>query len=693
MTESVWPASLRQPPEHCVGSSSISQVRHHHYLIYPPLSSRGLCIVPNTSHKDFHPDEYYKSSTSEKTNCHRGKGDAGVYGTELSECDSSYSLVNATFDWIAANLKDEIDFVVWTGDSARHDNDESIPRTAAEVLRTNQYLVDRMKMVFADEHNPSQLVVPVIPNIGNNDFLPHNVLLPGPNKWLKHYAEMWRSFIPEEQHHVFEFGGWYAVEAIPNQLAIFSLNTMYFFDRNAGIDDCVTPSEPGFKQMEWLRIQLQQLRERGMKAILIGHVPPVKTPSKALWDETCWQKYNLWMRQYRDVVVGSIYGHMNIDHFVLQDTKDIDIRLLGGIEGDYGLEDYDVGEDVGDFDDYEDEQEIEASPKISSKAKYLCDLRKDWGKIPEVTPLCKGSQQSSADSGPYGTRKKGKKGKKRRAEKKLGGKWAERYHISFVGSSIVPNFFPSMRIVEYNITGLEKTQTWGPKKMPTSPAQLDTNEMAELESEMRHAKAIMKVNKSKPGKGGGKKRKGKGKGKKGKPKDPNLVVPNPPEEKSPPGPAYAPQPLTWTGYTQYYANISLINKQAKNENGDRGEFKYEVEYDTFSDPMYKLADMTVRNYVKLAYRLGLAKNKKVKEDSLGDLAEEDDYTRKENLDVDDQIECQVLDAGKKNRRRKRQSNKAWRRFTRYAFVSTGFEEDMNEGLDEGEHGGGDWDEL
>src|SRR4051812_24178600 len=75
--------------------------------------------------------------------------------------------------------------------------------------------------------------------------------------------------------------------------------------------------------MEWLRIQLQILRDRGMKAILIGHVPPARTDSKLSWDETCWQKFTLIERQYRDMIVSSLFGHMNINHFMLHDFKDL----------------------------------------------------------------------------------------------------------------------------------------------------------------------------------------------------------------------------------------------------------------------------------------------------------------------------------------------------------------------------------
>ncbi|KAL2153927.1 hypothetical protein VTH82DRAFT_2603 [Thermothelomyces myriococcoides] len=227
---------------------------------------------------DFHPDEFYKvhSSTDEDDVCHWGKGPAGSYGAETTDCDSPFSLVNATFDWIEAHLKDKIDFVVWTGDTARHDRDERLPRHADQVLGTNAWIADKFVELFGDKSGEG-MVVPVVPNFGNNDILPHNILLPGPNKWFQSYAHIWRRFIPEEQRHSFEFGGWFSVEVIPGHLAVFSLNTLYFFDRNAGVDGCRDPAEPGYKQMEWLRVQLQFLRERGMKAILIGHVPPART--------------------------------------------------------------------------------------------------------------------------------------------------------------------------------------------------------------------------------------------------------------------------------------------------------------------------------------------------------------------------------------------------------------------------------
>jgi len=57
----------------------------------------------------------------------------------------------------------------------------------------------------------------------------------------------------------------------------------YFFESNKAVDGCDSKSEPGYEQMEWLDIQLSIMRERGMKAIIIGHVPPAWTNAKRTW--------------------------------------------------------------------------------------------------------------------------------------------------------------------------------------------------------------------------------------------------------------------------------------------------------------------------------------------------------------------------------------------------------------------------
>jgi endopolyphosphatase len=709
----------------CTAGSCISRVGHS--------SGIGGITLEETDDvaTDFHPDEYYKvhSSTDEDGACHRGKGPAGPYGAETSDCDSPFSLVNATFDWIAANLKDSIDFVVWTGDSARHDRDEDLPRNADQVLGTNTWISDKFADLFAD--GAKGMTVPVVPTFGNNDILPHNILLPGPNKWFQHYAHIWRRFIPEEQRHSFEFGGWFYVEVIPNKLAVFSLNTLYFFDRNAGVDGCAKPSEPGYKQLEWLSVQLQFLRDRGMKAILMGHVPPARTESKMLWDETCWQKYSLWMHQFRDVVVVGLYGHMNIDHFLIHDNNEVNIAALTAAS-EFGTR-----------------QAMEDELSVQSASDYLMELRHDWAKL---TPPPGEDKDAS------------KQGKRKNRGKKRKDPWGERYHLSLVSPSIVPNYFPTLRVIEYNITGLEDAPTWRDvqqQSIPeTEPSQnqkhLDLRDVP-TEPDDTTTPSITKKNK---------KKKNKSPKEKTPVHDPNLHIPSPPSKTAPPGPAYSPQPLTLTGYTQYFANLTHINNlnltsealNKSNNNGGTGgavdgnddsederrkgwldwlfvpsrwrngkhsgkkpvttprppepnEFGFEVEYSTFEDKIYRLGDLTVNSMVGLAVRIGEAVGKNDEiigsrglregwekggdeawEEGVDDGVEEEDEEEgdddweedgddwEEEKEGDDGGDDEEVDTqkkkdgkgkkGKKGKGRKRKQNKTWMHFLRHAFVCT-----------------------
>lgn len=626
----------------------------------------GLTLIPDA---DFHPDELYRvhTSTEESVACHRGKGLAGSYGAEKTDCDSPFSLVNATFAWIEENLKDDIDFVIWTGDSARHDSDEQNPRHEPEILRTNRAISDKFVETFSTpEHG---LSIPVVPTFGNNDFLPHNIMLPGPNKWFAAYSDIWSRFIPEEQRHSFTFGGWFYVEVIPNRLAVFSLNTMYFFDRNAGVDGCAHPSEPGYKHLDWLRVQLQILRERGVKAILIGHVPPARTESKQNWDETCWQKYTLWLKQYRDVVVGSLYGHMNIDHFLLQDVKDLTPEL--------GLDKFDAR---GSPDE---------SLSISSKEDYLQELRDVWAELPKSVARDMDQEASAEDDEEIesGKKKKGRKHRKKKKKKlaKIGGKYAERYQLSLISPSVVPNYFPTLRVVEYNITGIEDTPVWRDTydlanlPTPLALAEEDTRDYENLED------ILVEIVRKK-----GKKSKGPRK----PPKDHDLIVPLDPPKSSLPGPAYAPQVLTMTGYTQYFANLTHINddipdddvgslldinkwrkgkhdeKEPKHGKPNPRDFQYEVEYNTFTDKMYKLPDLTVKSFLKLAYKMG-------QKDIGGKSETFDAYDEDETSDTNEFADGDMESMDKKdkndkgkNKKNKKEKNKTWLTFLSRAFVGT-----------------------
>ena len=56
----------------------------------------------------------------------------------------------------------------------------------------------------------------------------HNIFAPGPNYQTRAFASLWEDMIPEYEAHTFERGGYFAVEVVPNKLAVLSLNTLYW---------------------------------------------------------------------------------------------------------------------------------------------------------------------------------------------------------------------------------------------------------------------------------------------------------------------------------------------------------------------------------------------------------------------------------------------------------------------------------
>ncbi|EXJ59031.1 hypothetical protein A1O7_06462 [Cladophialophora yegresii CBS 114405] len=602
---------------------------------------------------DIHPDPFYKSRSEPAELCHSGEGQAGIFGAEVTDCDAPISLVNATFKWIEENLKDEIDFVIWTGDSARHDNDERLPRSDSQVLKLNRLIVEKFVDTFGkpdniDDPDPTNdFVVPIVPTFGNNDILPHNIFTPGPNKWTRAYLDVWNRFVPQAQRHSFARGGWFFTEVIPNKLAVFSLNTLYFFDSNSAVDGCDLKSEPGYEHMEWLRTQLQFLRIRGMKAILIGHVPPARTDSKQNWDESCYQKYTLWMRQYRDVIVTSIFGHMNIDHFMFQDVKDLTYKFH--VEG------------INDRSDPARQWPARSRDdtfSISAKAQYLNELRSGWSELPAppagAIPHEDGSVRYTDKDG-SGDDKELKK-----YLKAIGGPWAERFSLSLVSPSVVPNFFPTLRVMEYNITGLENEHpAGGPIGEPaeyfhTDLFEGDIIEQSDDEDDMEVG-SDDGVHEAK------KKHK---KGKKKKPRRPPFPVPKPPAKTSPPGPGFSPQPLSLLSFTQYYANLTQIHEQIrsdeKHKHHPERHFKYKVEYTTNNDKYYQMKDLTVRSWLDLAERIG--------RDSLKIKDQADGY------ELVEQHEREV----DPERKTKKLKNRLWKEFIKRAFVHTKPDEEIDQ---------------
>ncbi|AJU70847.1 Ppn1p [Saccharomyces cerevisiae YJM1248] len=550
---------------------------------------------------DIHPDPYYVEGSSIDAVCHTGKPSkekdvAPKFGKAMSGCDSPVILMEETLRWIKENLRDKIDFVIWTGDNIRHDNDRKHPRTEAQIFDMNNIVADKMTELFSagNEEDPRDFDVSVIPSLGNNDVFPHNMFALGPTLQTREYYRIWKNFVPQQQQRTFDRSASFLTEVIPGKLAVLSINTLYLFKANPLVDNCNSKKEPGYQLLLWFGYVLEELRSRGMKVWLSGHVPPIAKN----FDQSCYDKFTLWTHEYRDIIIGGLYGHMNIDHFIPTDGKKARKSLLKAMEQSTRVQ---QGEDSN-----EEDEETELNrildhamaakevflmrAKPSNKEAYMNTVRdtyyrKVWNKLERV-------DEKNVENEKKKKEKKDKKKKKPITRKEL----IERYSIVNIGGSVIPTFNPSFRIWEYNITDIVNDSNFAVSEYkPWDEFFESLNKIMEdslLEDEMDSTNIEVGINREKMG---------EKKNKKKKKNDKTMPIEMP--DKYELGPAYVPQLFTPTRFVQFYADLEKINQELHNSFVESKDiFRYEVEYTSDEKP-YSMDSLTVGSYLDLAGRL------------------------------------------------------------------------------------------
>ncbi|KAJ2822931.1 Endopolyphosphatase [Coemansia erecta] len=254
---------------------------------------------------DLHVDPGYVEGATTYSQCHRkpphitppeydpkkdGHALTGRFGIPQAKCDSPVALINATSEYLRREWAHKLDFVIWTGDSGRHDGDAELPRTFAQIVEGNDIAAAALRRAFKD--------IPVVPNIGNNDISPHNELAaPGHKRARKTFralARSWHPLIPKDQLATFHYGGYFAKDVIDYEgseggggITALSLNTIYWYRANAKVGGCRAKDSPGLAQLAWIRYQMRRARMRNRDIILLGHV----LPNRDNYRPTCYHGY------------------------------------------------------------------------------------------------------------------------------------------------------------------------------------------------------------------------------------------------------------------------------------------------------------------------------------------------------------------------------------------------------------------
>lgn len=224
-------------------------------------------------------------------------------------CDSPWSLVNSSVREMA-DIKSEVDFVLWTGDTVFHGKDEDLSYMINANILENT--TDILRDVLPH--------VPVYATFGNHDYFPNNQFPPNNNLLYNDTLKRWRQWINDpSQDENFRKGAYYTVKT-SHGLRIIALNTNLYYTSNKAVLNSSDPAD----QLAWLNVTLSQARESQEKVLVTAHIPPgVHTPNGLIWmHEVYHEPLVAILRDFTDTIVGMHFGHDHADGFkVLKNMK------------------------------------------------------------------------------------------------------------------------------------------------------------------------------------------------------------------------------------------------------------------------------------------------------------------------------------------------------------------------------------
>ncbi|KAI8991070.1 Metallo-dependent phosphatase-like protein [Mycotypha africana] len=261
---------------------------------------------------DIHFDPHYKAGSDPDSYCHKHsskRGEkAGTFGALGSDCDTPAALLDATFSFLKNEI-DDIDFIIYTGDSVRHNRDDEMKKSDDEIVDIHKSVLKYFQSAYDTKK------VPFIPTIGNNDGFNHNDFVKKDSIYGK-LASVW-SGLNLNLDTNFKVGGYFAQELIKNKLSVINLNSMYFFHKNDEVDDCDSSSSPGAIQLRWFERMLKQYsKKKGHSVYVMGHIPPADDEGEKLYKDACYSKYINLLGKYGNTIVGHFTGHTNNDNLL-----------------------------------------------------------------------------------------------------------------------------------------------------------------------------------------------------------------------------------------------------------------------------------------------------------------------------------------------------------------------------------------
>jgi len=222
----------------------------------------------------------------------------------------------------AKNTKGAVEFVLFTGDYARHST-EQFPNPWANVTETihNVSVIIKNEVKAEIVGYPSVNVSQGFGTLGNNDS-PGNYYInittdDAKNPWISSVAGALTSagVMAKDQASEYSYGGFFEEEL--GGLTIVQLNTIVW--STAHKPEAKLPPEDPFLQFSWLRSRLEAAANDNRTVWIVGHIPPgIETFGYTeLWKPIYVKKY---LEIVQDPLVGPVvaaqlFGHTHKEEF------------------------------------------------------------------------------------------------------------------------------------------------------------------------------------------------------------------------------------------------------------------------------------------------------------------------------------------------------------------------------------------
>lgn len=271
---------------------------------------------------DVHLDPYY--GTSQAVNIFQGGGcdqesalTLKPYGQE--GCDSPERLILSAFSAQKQFIPDddELDFVLVTGDLCRHANDQfENPIRETQAILSN--ITEMLHSAYPD--------IPVIPTFGNNDVTPDYFFdLEAPDLMLEMLTNGFSELLLDDEVATFSKGG-YLARNVTETITVISLNTVVYCTHHVPAQEYIR--DP-LGQFDWLLKQLEIAQSAGRVAYIVGHIAPAVGSYRhsQLWHDHYLERYFSILKDFRDIVVGQLFGHLHSEEFrLLEHPSEVTIK-------------------------------------------------------------------------------------------------------------------------------------------------------------------------------------------------------------------------------------------------------------------------------------------------------------------------------------------------------------------------------